>query len=219
MNLMFSSTVEAGTILSDLQQASETSDRALLFELAAHDHPQVRQEVADNLNAPVELLRLLVNDEDFDVVFAVAEHPRTPSDVLRFLSGYHSDQQIRAVATESLNRLKNGEITAEIYVNGDAQEAGSSNIRQFKHGSLATYEKHKCRCVDCVTAYNEYKTAYREKRKVYLAANVGNPPKHGTANGYQKYKCRCDACVQAMREKEKKGRKTKNLRRRARETI
>ena len=191
-------------MLQEINQASETSDPRLLTSLASHDHPQVRQETADNTNTPVKALRLLAEDKDFDVVFAVAENPRTPNDLLSFLS-YHTDQEIQRVAQDGLRRRQNGEIS---YTEPTSKEP--------VHGTMNTYRRHHCRCDECVAAHRQNQELYKMKRKALHQANIGNPPKHGTITGYRDYKCRCEACKEAGRVAERKRYQKRTLRQRQR---
>ncbi len=50
---------------------------------------------------------------------------------------------------------------------------------KLKHGSRATYWRHKCRCGPCRAAAKAFRAAYK-------------PPSHGLA-GYV-YGCRCEFC-------------------------
>lgn len=57
----------------------------------------------------------------------------------------------------------------------------------MKHGTIAGYTFHGCRC-DLCRAENSRRVADWRRRR------HGKPPKHGTLNGYQNYGCRCEPC-------------------------
>lgn len=67
---------------------------------------------------------------------------------------------------------------------------------EVKHGSNATYSRHKCRCDLCREARAEYVRSQKEKKKKALA----KIPVHGSTQRYNAYKCRCEECVGAMRD-------------------
>lgn len=59
------------------------------------------------------------------------------------------------------------------------------------------YVHHKCRCDECVTAYQKLGKSPRERR-----LNGPTPEHvHGTWNGYNNYGCRCAKCLEACRSK------------------
>lgn len=57
----------------------------------------------------------------------------------------------------------------------------------MKHGTVHTYNYHKCRCDSCREVASEYRREQRRK----LENTV--PPEHGLV-GYKHYRCRCDDC-------------------------
>jgi hypothetical protein len=61
------------------------------------------------------------------------------------------------------------------------------------HGTPGGYSNHKCKCIPCKGAWNEYNMARRELRvKAFAEGRV--VIKHGTYMGYKEYKCPCEAC-------------------------
>lgn len=63
-------------------------------------------------------------------------------------------------------------------------------LRGPKHGSATTYRNYKCRCEDCVTAWNKACAARRAKN---VGRTYEGDKQHGSTTAYQ-YGCRCVAC-------------------------
>ena len=58
------------------------------------------------------------------------------------------------------------------------------------------YVLYRCRCEECVDAYNALGETPRERR---LNSPVKPPHIHGTWNGFSNHGCRCDKCYEASR--------------------
>jgi hypothetical protein len=65
---------------------------------------------------------------------------------------------------------------------------------QVKHGSAATYESGKCRCVECREAGMAARRRQREARRQRLASGDTSRLTHGTWAAYATDKCRCPVC-------------------------
>lgn len=64
--------------------------------------------------------------------------------------------------------------------------------RIAKHGTLARYTNHSCRCTRCKKVAREYMKELRVK----LRATPANEIPHGLG-GYTNYGCRCSICTKA----------------------
>ncbi len=65
--------------------------------LAGHPRPGIRQSVASNLHAPLDLLRLLAGDADAAVRGEVAKNPTSPADLVEALAA-DPDPRVRCWA-------------------------------------------------------------------------------------------------------------------------
>lgn len=59
-----------------------------------------------------------------------------------------------------------------------------------RHGRLATYVYHRCRCGKCDDARKDAE----DKRAAIRAPLPPDDPRHGTSKGYKTARCRCDWC-------------------------
>ena len=87
-------------VLSRMIIAGNTDDPDILRELASDPDDDVRISVADNEHTPIDVLRLLAEDDMAD--FAVARNPKTPIDLLEELSE-NGDTAVRYSVAENLN--------------------------------------------------------------------------------------------------------------------
>ena len=78
-----------------------TTPSAVLWQLAWHHNPDIRQAVADNRNSNEQTLWLLANDSNPDVRFALAENHHVPDRILEMLA-YDENPYVaqRAVRTK-----------------------------------------------------------------------------------------------------------------------
>jgi hypothetical protein len=60
-----------------------------LWDLAQHPHYVIRRAVAQNLNAPLEILKILVSDSNCEVVRQVLKHPHVTLDLLNKSPEFH----------------------------------------------------------------------------------------------------------------------------------
>lgn len=67
-----------------------------------------------------------------------------------------------------------------------------------RHGTIAGYTGHYCRCLLCQEAIALYGFERRAKLKGTLAAD---DPRHGRYTSYVNYSCRCDPCKAAWAAK------------------
>ena len=87
-------------VVSRMTIATNTDDDELLRELSKDSDSNVRINVADNENAPEDVLRELATDDWAD--FAVARNPNTPIDVLETLME-SEDSSVRRSVAENLS--------------------------------------------------------------------------------------------------------------------
>lgn len=88
--------------------------------LAAHERPGIRQSVASNLHAPLDLLRLLAADRDPAVRGEVAKNGASPIELVVQLAG---DRDARVRCWAVLNPLLPDEAVRELVGDHDAQVA------------------------------------------------------------------------------------------------
>jgi len=67
-------------------------------------------------------------------------------------------------------------------------------MQQVKHGSAASYESGKCRCVECREAGMQARRRQRERRRQRVADGDASHVAHGTWAAYVTDKCRCAEC-------------------------
>lgn len=68
----------------------------------------------------------------------------------------------------------------------------------LRHGTLAGYNYHACRCELCREEFSVYSRARRHLRSSLLAAD---DPRHGMYTTYRNWMCRCDPCTAAHNAK------------------
>jgi hypothetical protein len=107
--------VDLQTILDCKRENLYLNENDILDDNTVFIDKNLRMKIAENPNAPVEILTRLSGDEDSGVRIAVAENPKTPVETLTRLSG-DEDSGVRiAVAenpktpTETLTRLSGDE--------------------------------------------------------------------------------------------------------------
>jgi hypothetical protein len=67
-----------------------------------------------------------------------------------------------------------------------------------RHGTLAGYNYHACRCDQCRDEFRAYSRYRRHLRSALLAAD---DPRHGRYTTYRNWMCRCNPCLEAHRAK------------------
>ena len=70
-----------------------------LWELAQHPHYVIRQAVAQNLNAPLEILKQLISDTNSEVVRQALKHPHVTLDLLNKSPEFHKADNWRLKLT------------------------------------------------------------------------------------------------------------------------
>jgi hypothetical protein len=67
---------------------------------------------------------------------------------------------------------------------------------RWEHGTLAGYNRHRCRCDECRTAWTEHQRSRRAVYRQRLEAGADVP--HGRASTYGNWGCRSDPCRKAF---------------------
>jgi hypothetical protein len=110
----------ADRAIRHLSPAVTESKVARLRLLAAHDRASIRQSVASNRSAPLDLLEQLAADADAGVRGEVAKNESSPTDLVERLSG-DRDPRVRCWAV--LNPLLPPARVEELAADRDAQVA------------------------------------------------------------------------------------------------
>ena len=76
----------------------------------------------------------------------------------------------------------------------ESRSLGNVERMQVKHGSAASYESGKCRCVECREAGMQARRRQRERRRKRVASGDVSHVAHGTWAAYATDKCRCSEC-------------------------
>ncbi len=104
-------------------EATTTAGR--LVALAEHSDPIIRKRVAENLNMPAYVQRVLVNDEDIDVRLALTANPSTLVEILKQLAEDKSE-----LVRFMLARNKNMPVPVLIDLTRDKQTNISGQAQQ-----------------------------------------------------------------------------------------
>lgn len=63
-----------------------------------------------------------------------------------------------------------------------------------RHGTIAGYCNHRCRCFDCKSAWANYRREARHNREPL----ADDDERHGKYTTYINWSCRCDPCTEAF---------------------
>jgi hypothetical protein len=95
----------ASPIILELIAGNGNCPASLLKRLCKHSSAQVRLAAAENSNTNIETLWQLVNDDDLDVRFGLAENHRIPELILRALSE-DENPYVACRAAKTLERIE-----------------------------------------------------------------------------------------------------------------
>ena len=76
-----------------------------------------------------------------------------------------------------------------------------------EHGTISTYNNHRCRCAECRASWAAYVKKRKAERLAGIPARKGvilTGPKTHNANAYMAWDCRCDPCVSDHRRRSKR---------------
>jgi hypothetical protein len=71
------------------------------------------------------------------------------------------------------------------------------NDERHPHGSIARYDRFRCRCADCRAANAHF---HRQSRKRRAQFQVADRVQHGVRSSYVNHGCRCEECSTAARQ-------------------
>lgn len=70
---------------------------------------------------------------------------------------------------------------------------GTDCPHPVKHGTIGTYNNHRCRCGECRVAWANYTRDLRARRRGRLERGEIEV-QHGNPSTYQNWGCRCASC-------------------------